>query len=151
MRLFLPTVIVLALPLSGFSGEPQPYPVERYNLLWQTDVYKKQEVKRPSPQMTHNQQETPWFVAGVFSIDGKKGAVIMNRDSGAVEEVGEDYVSNSGITLTKIFPTASGQLPRIEVSIQGEKHTLTGVRNSGPKKPKNQQKSAARVVDLGKR
>ena len=90
-------------------------------------------------------------MAGVYSIDGKQGAVVMHRVSGVIEEVGSDFVSPSGIIVTKIHHTAAGQLPRIEVKIDGQHQVLTGHRSAKGSGTAKIQNEPANTVTLGQR
>lgn len=148
-------LVVLVWGISGFfatAGEPEPYSVKRYNLLWQTDVFQKPVNEQPATAAKVDTQKQPaWTVAGVYSIDGKQGAVVMHRVSGVIEEVGIDFVSPSGIILTKIHQTAAGQLPRIEVKIDGEHQVLTGHRSAKGSGTAKVQSIPAKSMTLGQR
>ena len=105
-------IVFLIVAVSGFAfgEEPERYSVERYSVIWQSSKFAKKTDGKARP----NDYEG-WFLGGVFYLDGKDTAVIINGATGAVEEVDQNKKSPSGLTLLQVLRGGNGKAIRIEV------------------------------------
>ena len=113
------------------AEEPKTFSVNRYGLLWQMDAFKNSAVQDPAPAPIQTpvpeQPVSEWGVAGVFSLHGKQGAILMNSRTNAIEQVGTDEDSPSGMRLFRIHDPKIGQFPGVEVTQNGKRIFLTGI------------------------
>lgn len=117
--------VVLVWPL--FAQEPSKtqvkpgpvYPVQRYETLWKSSLFGK------SATTTAAKTSAEWNLAGVFEIDGKKSAILMNERTGAVENVTVEAANSSGIKLVTVQTGGIGAPPRVEISQNGKTQWVT--------------------------
>lgn len=114
------------------ADEPKAFSVNRYSLLWQLDAFANSTVPitvtAPIQEVVPEQTVTEWVVAGVFSLHGKLGAILMNSNTNAVEQVYSSEDSPSGMRLLQIHDAKVGQIPGIEVTQNGSRIFLKGIR-----------------------
>lgn len=141
MKRCLITLLLFVAVCTVKAEEPKAFSVNRYSLLWQSNAFRKAPPpKPPKPKRDiARQPDSNWQVAGIFVIQGKQGAVVMNSKTKAVEQISSDSESPSGLRLLRVHDTRVGQLPRIEVIENGRRIVLTGITprpTTAPKAPK---------------
>lgn len=111
------------------AQEPKRFSIQRYSVLWKTDAFAHIQKKTNSNNKATSiaaSDSSDWAVAGLFEIDGKAGAIIVNSSTKAVEQISADSESPSGFRLAKVHPTESAS-PKIEVIQNGKRIILEGV------------------------
>ncbi len=112
----------------GDSPTAPVYPVQRYESLWKHSLFGR------THAATTKAAPSEWNLAGVFEIDGKKGAILLNEKTGAVENVTVDEPNDSGIQLVIVQPGGKGAPPRVQISQNGKNQWVTSrkIESSDP-------------------
>ena len=131
---------------SVVAEEPEKYAVERYSVIWQSSKF----AKKSEGKVRSNDYKS-WILGGVFYLDGKDTAVIINDATGSVEEIDEKGKSPSGLTLVRVLRGGDGKAIRVEVKDEARTFwiartkikTATPVQLTGPVVEKEEQKKVA--------
>ncbi|MEM7014445.1 MAG: hypothetical protein AAF585_23540 [Verrucomicrobiota bacterium] len=92
------------------------YEVERYSELWKNSMFHSK-----TRQAT---ERSDWILAGVFEIDGERGATVINRNTGVAEMIAIDDESQSGIRLVQIQKGRDSSDLSAEIEIRGERRWI---------------------------
>ncbi|NNE93568.1 MAG: hypothetical protein HKN23_18120 [Verrucomicrobiales bacterium] len=122
------------------SAQPvvPPHPVTRYESLW------KQSLFRSQSGAASRASQSEWNLAGVFEIEGKKGAVIVNEKTGAIQNVTLEAPNEDGFQLLAVQSGGNGAPPRVEIAQQNGSRiwvTARKMKAPTPKPPKQPNRS----------
>ncbi|MDF1755694.1 MAG: hypothetical protein P1U89_23090 [Verrucomicrobiales bacterium] len=108
-------IFSVLIPFSGAQDRPSAYSLDRYSVIWQKSMFARQTKDRGLPNSS-----IYWNLAGVFSYDGGRGAVIVNQATGAVEQVEENKKNASGLCLLDVIENHKTGAASVKIEQNGK-------------------------------